>query len=97
MIAPANAAASTTLTVTTSASTSRYGLLMPDLIGPCALLLALALFCLVVARGGKTSKRSRFAADGHGSVDDCRSGARNRRLRRIRRQHAAKPRVLLQS
>src|SRR6266478_1888457 len=53
MIAPANAAASTTLTVTTSASTSRYGLLMPDLIGPCALLLALALFCLVVARGGK--------------------------------------------
>jgi len=41
------------LTVTTSASTSRYGLLMPDLIGPCALLLALALFCLVVARGGK--------------------------------------------
>ncbi len=53
MITPANAAASTALTVTTSASTSRYGLLMPDLIGPCALLLALALFCLVVARGGK--------------------------------------------
>jgi len=53
MIAPANAAASTTLTVTTSASTSRYGLLMPDLIGPCALLLALALFCLVIARSGK--------------------------------------------
>ena len=53
MITPANAAASTALTVTTSASTSRYGLLTPDLIGPCALLLALALFCLVVARGGK--------------------------------------------
>src|SRR6266481_5216362 len=52
-VTPSNGTARTTLTVTTSASTSRYGLLMPDLIGPCALLLALALFCLVVARGGK--------------------------------------------
>jgi len=52
-VTPSNGNASTTLTVTTSASTSRYGLLMPDLIGPCALLLALALFCLVIARGGK--------------------------------------------
>jgi len=52
-VTPSTGNASTTLTVTTSASTSRYGLLMPDLIGPCALLLALALFCLVIARGGK--------------------------------------------
>ena len=49
-VAPANGAASTTLTVTTSASVSRYGLLMPTLLGPCALLLALALFSLVILR-----------------------------------------------
>jgi hypothetical protein len=52
-VTPSNGAASSLLTVTTSASTSRYGLLMPGLIGPCALLLALALFCLVIARSGK--------------------------------------------
>ncbi len=43
-VTPANGAASTTLTITTSASVSRYGLLMPSLEGPCALLVALALF-----------------------------------------------------
>jgi hypothetical protein len=53
MIDPANGTASTTLTVTTSASVPCYGLLMPDLISPWALLLALALFSLVMRRGGK--------------------------------------------
>ena len=53
MIDAANGTASTTLTVTTSASVPRYGLLMPDLISPWALLLALALFSLVMRRGGK--------------------------------------------
>ncbi len=52
-VTPSNGNASTTLTVTTSATVSRYGLLMPDLIGPCALLLALALFSLALQRGGK--------------------------------------------
>jgi len=53
MIDPASGTASTTLTVTTSASVPRYGLPMPDLISPWALLLALALFSLVMRRGGK--------------------------------------------
>ncbi len=52
-VTPANGAASTALTVTTSASVSRYGLLMPGLIGPCALIVALALFSLVLRPGGK--------------------------------------------
>ena len=52
-VTPSNGNASTTLTVTTSATVSRYELLMPDLIGPCALLLALALFSLALQRGGK--------------------------------------------
>jgi len=38
------------LTVTTSASVSRYGLLMPDLLGPCAVLVALALFSFAMWR-----------------------------------------------
>jgi hypothetical protein len=42
--------ASTTLTVTTSANVSRYGLLMPDLIGPGALLVAIALFSIAMRR-----------------------------------------------
>ena len=50
-VTPTNGAASTTLTVTTSASVSRYGLLMPDLLGPCALLVALALFSFAMWRG----------------------------------------------
>ncbi len=50
-VTPTNGAASTTLTVTTSASVSRYGLLMPDLLGPCALLVALALFSFATWRG----------------------------------------------
>ena len=52
-VTPANRAANTTLTVTTSATVPRYGLLMPDLIGPWALLAALVLFSLVIRRGGK--------------------------------------------
>lgn len=53
MVTPANGDARTTLTVTTSATVPRYGLLMPGLIGPGALLVALALFSLVIRRGGK--------------------------------------------
>jgi uncharacterized protein (TIGR03118 family) len=49
-VTPTNGAASTTLTVTTSASVSRYGLLMPDLLGPSALLVALALFSFAMWR-----------------------------------------------
>jgi hypothetical protein len=52
-VTPANGAASTTLTVTTSASVSRYGLLTPDLIGPYSLLAALGLFSLLMWRGAK--------------------------------------------
>jgi hypothetical protein len=53
VVTPSNGTASTTLTVTTSANIPRYGLLMPDLIGPCALLVALVLFSFVMRRGGK--------------------------------------------
>ena len=49
-VTPANGAASTTLTVTTSANVSRYGVLMPDVLGPCALLLALVLFSFAMSR-----------------------------------------------
>jgi uncharacterized protein (TIGR03118 family) len=49
-VTPTNGAASTTLTVTTSASVSRYGLLMPDLLGPSALLVALVLFSFAMWR-----------------------------------------------
>ena len=52
-VTPSNGTASTNLTVTTSASVPRYGLLMPELIGPFALLVALALFSFVVWKGGK--------------------------------------------
>jgi uncharacterized protein (TIGR03118 family) len=51
-VMPSSGAASTTLTVTTSASISRYGLMMPDLLGPCALLVAFALFSFVMRRAG---------------------------------------------
>lgn len=50
-VTPANGAASTTLTVTTSASVSRYGVLLIELIEPGSLLAALVLFSLVVCRG----------------------------------------------
>ncbi len=53
MVTPVNGTANTTLTVTTSATIPRYGLLMPDLVGPCALLVALALFSFVMRQGGK--------------------------------------------
>jgi len=53
MVTPVNGTANTTLTVTTSATAPRYGLLMPDLVGPCALLVALALFSFVMWQGGK--------------------------------------------
>jgi uncharacterized protein (TIGR03118 family) len=53
MISPADGTASTTLTVTTSAGVPRYGVLIPDLISPFALLAALGLFSLAMSRGGK--------------------------------------------
>jgi Big-like domain-containing protein len=49
----ANGTASTTLTVTTSTSVTRYGFLMPAVIGPCALFIALNLLVLAMLRGGK--------------------------------------------
>ncbi len=52
-VSPSNGTASTNLTVTTSASVSRYGLLIMHQLGPCALLVALALFNFVAWRGGK--------------------------------------------
>jgi len=51
IVTPANGAASTTLTVTTSASVPRYGLLPFSLIGPAALLSALLLFALLLRHG----------------------------------------------
>jgi uncharacterized protein (TIGR03118 family) len=54
-VTPASGAASTTLTVTTSAAVSRYGLLMPDQIGPWALLGAIALFSLAMWRARNLS------------------------------------------
>jgi uncharacterized protein (TIGR03118 family) len=53
MVTPANGTASTTLTVTTSASVPRYGFLVLDPIGPGFLVVALALFSLVMRRGGR--------------------------------------------
>lgn len=49
-VTPANGAASTTLTVTTSASVSRYGLLLPTLFGPCPLIAALVLISIAMWR-----------------------------------------------
>lgn len=49
----ANGAANTTLTVTTSATVSRYGLLMLDGIGFWALLVALSLYSMAIWRGGR--------------------------------------------
>jgi len=53
VVTPANGTGNTTLTVTTSATIPRYGLVMPDLIGPHALLVALALFSLAILCCGK--------------------------------------------
>jgi len=50
-VAPTNGTASTMLTVTTSATVSRYGVVMPGNIGPGALLVALALFILAAWHG----------------------------------------------
>lgn len=52
-VTPTNRAASTTLTISTSASVSRYGLLMADGIGFWALFVALSLYSLAIWRGGK--------------------------------------------
>jgi uncharacterized protein (TIGR03118 family) len=52
-VTPGNSPGSTTLTVTTSATVSRYGLVMPRQIGPWFLLIAIALFGLATLRAGK--------------------------------------------
>lgn len=49
-LSPVNGAASTTLTVTTSATVLRYGFLVPTLLGPCSLLAALVLFSIAAWR-----------------------------------------------
>jgi uncharacterized protein (TIGR03118 family) len=66
-VTPANGAATTTLTVSTSSSVSRYGLLMPSLGGPCAFLVALALFSFAMCRArnvrvARASLRAAMAA-----------------------------------
>jgi hypothetical protein len=53
LVTPRNGAANTTLTVTTSTTVSRYGLLMPDLTGLCALLVALVFFSFTTKTVGK--------------------------------------------
>jgi len=53
VVTPVNGTANTTLTVSTSASVPRYGLLMPVLIVPCVLLVVLVLFSLVLWCDGK--------------------------------------------
>jgi uncharacterized protein (TIGR03118 family) len=58
MVTPANGTASTTLTVTTSATVTRYGFLLFDRIGPGALLSTLALFGLLIWRGGNLRNAS---------------------------------------
>jgi hypothetical protein len=50
-VTPAGSPASTTLTVTTSATVSHYGLLMPGQFGPWALLVSLALLGLAIRLG----------------------------------------------
>ena len=52
-VTPANGAETTTLTVTTSATVSRYGMLAPEWIGPWALLFALGLCSLAMWTSGK--------------------------------------------
>jgi uncharacterized protein (TIGR03118 family) len=54
-VTPGNGPASTTLTVTTSATVSRYGFVMPHQIGPWLLLIAIALCCLAMLRTGRLS------------------------------------------
>lgn len=52
-VTPGNGPASTTLTVTTSATVSRYGFVTPGQIGPWFLLIAIACFGLAMLRAGK--------------------------------------------
>jgi len=54
-VTPGNGPANTALTVTTSATVSRYGFVMPRQIGPWALLITIALFSLAMLRAGKIS------------------------------------------
>jgi uncharacterized protein (TIGR03118 family) len=58
-VIPVNGTASTALTVTTSASVSRYGLLTPELFGVCDYFLALSLFSLAILCAGKLQNDNR--------------------------------------
>ena len=91
-VTPVNGAANTTLTVTTSASVSHFGLVMPNLISLCALLTGLGLVELGSAAWRELSNRSRPTADRHGRSSDCCAGIGDERLWRIRQQRAVKSR-----
>ena len=58
-VIPVNGTASTALTVTTSASVSRYGLLTPELFGVCDYFLALSLLSLAILCAGKLQNDNR--------------------------------------
>jgi uncharacterized protein (TIGR03118 family) len=62
-VTPANGAASTVLTVTTSANTPNFAFLMPDVIRPLTVLAAMALLSLAMMRAGSLAyaRRSQFA------------------------------------
>jgi hypothetical protein len=79
----AGSAAGTTLTVSTLTSVSHYGLLMPGLVGPCVLLIAVVWFSLVML--AKTLNRSRLFGDCDSGFNDSRAGARDRWLRHCHR------------
>ena len=68
-VTPVNGAANTTLTVTTSAGVSHFGLAMPNLISLCTLLIALALLNLVLRCGGNfRTARTRLLTAGVGAA-----------------------------
>ena len=69
-LTPGNGAASTTLTVTTSATVSRYGLLVLTLLGPCVLLGALVLLGVAKWRvtGFRIPRTSVLAATAAGAM-----------------------------
>jgi uncharacterized protein (TIGR03118 family) len=69
-VTPANGAASTTLTVTTSATVSRYGLLAPTSLGPCYLLAAFVLFGIAIWRvkGVRILRTSVLTATAAGAI-----------------------------
>ena len=69
-VTPANGAASTTLTVTTSATVSRYGFVVPTLLGPCSILAAFVLFGIAIWRvkGVRILRTSVLTATATGAI-----------------------------